>query len=131
MAEGQFQPLKVPVDQLNGNLRADVSRPGATPVTVVQSADNWKIAVTWAITGDLVGSLSGTWHVQVIADELGGPETKHPAAPVAIPFTPGVGTYTTVIAMQSRLVAGTYDIVVNLRSTTGAGTPATSAASWR
>lgn len=119
---GQFQPLKVPADQLSGALQADVVDPGALPVTVVRRADDWKIVVTWQITGELIDWLDGTWRVQVIADQLGGAESTHPAAPAAVTFTPGTGAYTHTVAMQNQLVAGTYDLVVNLTSTTKAGT---------
>ena len=122
MATGQFQALKVPTDQLDGILTAEVVDPGAIPVQIVRRGDDWKVIVTWKITGELVDWLAGKWHVQVVADQTVGPESAHPATPVVVAFTPGVGTYTTTIAMRNRLVAGTYDLIVNLTSTTGAGT---------
>ncbi|WP_248964618.1 hypothetical protein [Sphaerisporangium perillae] len=119
---GQFQALKVPADQLDGTLKVDVIDPGALPVTVVRGGDDWKIVVSWEITGELVDWLTGKWNVQVVADRLGGGESTHPAAPVVVPFTPGAGAYATTIAMRNQLAAGTYDLVVNLTSTTAAGT---------
>jgi hypothetical protein len=122
MATGQFQALKVPADQLNGTLTAEVVDPGAIPVQIVRRGDDWKVFVTWEITGELVDWLAGKWHVQVVADRTVGPESAHPAVPVVVDFTPGAGAYTIVIEMKDQLVAGTYDLIVNLTSTTGAGT---------
>ncbi|WP_336204249.1 hypothetical protein [Nonomuraea sp. LPB2021202275-12-8] len=120
---GQFQPLKVPADQLTGALSADVVDPGAQPATIVRAGDAWKIDVTWELTGELIAWLTGKWHVQVVADRQGGGETTHPATPIEVAFTPGTGAYTAGVPMQGQLTAGTYDLTVNLTSTTAAGTP--------
>jgi hypothetical protein len=123
MTTGQFQPLKVPADQLDGSIIADVLDPGAAPVTVVRHGDDWKVAITWSITGELVDWLTGSWHAQIVSDKLGGGELAHPAVPVAVAFTPGSGNYSATVAMKDQLTAGTYDLVVNLTTTTPAGTP--------
>ncbi|MEU0521688.1 hypothetical protein [Streptosporangium sp. NPDC006007] len=118
---GQFQSLKVSADQLDGTIKADIVDPGAQPAMIVRSGDDWKIIVTWEITGELVDWIAGKWHVQAVAARPVGVGTTHPVPPAAFPFTPGVGAYSTTIAMKNQLAAGTYDLVVTLTSTTEAG----------
>ncbi|GAA3562681.1 hypothetical protein GCM10022419_049180 [Nonomuraea rosea] len=122
MATGEFQVMKVPAEQLAGILHGQVVDPGATPTTVVRRSEGWTIDVSWEVTGELVDWLAGCWQLEIIADLLGGGETRHPSPPVELTFTPGSGRYTASIPMRGQLTPGTYDLVVNLTTTTAAGT---------
>jgi hypothetical protein len=122
MATGEFQVMKVPAEQLAGILHGQVVDPGATPTNVVRRSEGWTIDVSWEVTGELVDWLAGCWQLEIIADLLGGGETRHPSPPVELTFTPGSGRYTASIPMRGQLTPGTYDLVVNLTTTTAAGT---------
>ncbi|MGP3916260.1 hypothetical protein [Nonomuraea sp. 10N515B] len=122
MATGDFQVMKVPAEQLAGALHGQVVDPGAQPTTVVRRGEGWTVDVSWEVTGELVDWLAGCWQVEIIADLLGGGESRHPAPPVEMTFTPGSGRYTASIPMRGQLAPGTYDLVVNLTTTTAAGT---------
>lgn len=122
MATGEFQVMKVPAEQLTGILHGQVVDPGAQPTNVVRQHEGWTVDVSWEVTGELVDWLAGRWQVEIIADLLGGGETRHPSPPVDLTFTPGSGRYTASIPMRGQLVPGTYDLVVNLTTTTAAGT---------
>ncbi|MCP2355022.1 hypothetical protein HD597_002042 [Nonomuraea thailandensis] len=78
--------------------------------------------VSWEVTGELVDWLAGRWQLEIIADLAGGGETRHPSPPVELTFTPGSGRYTASIPMRGQLSPGLYDLVVNLTTTTAAGT---------
>ncbi|MEV0385119.1 hypothetical protein [Nonomuraea sp. NPDC050643] len=122
MASGEFQVMKVPAEQLAGILHGQVIDPGAQPTNIVKQAEGWTVDVSWEVTGELVDWLAGCWQLEIIADLLGGGETKHPSPPVEMTFTPGSGRYTASIPMRGQLSPGTYDLVVNLTTTTAAGT---------
>ncbi|MEV0621127.1 hypothetical protein AB0I81_47910 [Nonomuraea sp. NPDC050404] len=122
MATGEFQVMKVPADQLAGTLHSQVVDPGAQPTNVVHRYEGWTVDVGWEVTGELVDWLAGRWQLEIIADLLGGGETRHPSPPVEMTFTPGSGRYTASIPMRGLLAPGTYDLVVNLSTTTAAGT---------
>ncbi|MER7503093.1 hypothetical protein AB0L05_08270 [Nonomuraea pusilla] len=121
MATGEFQVMKVPGEQLAGTLHGQVVDPGSQPTAVVRRNEGWTVDVSWEITGELVDWLAGRWCLEVVADLLGGGETRHPAPPVEMTFTPGSGRYTASIPMRGALSPGTYDLVVNLTTTTAAG----------
>ncbi|MFI6923338.1 hypothetical protein ACIBIZ_25615 [Nonomuraea spiralis] len=121
MATGEFQVMKVPAEQLNGVLHGQVVDPGAQPTNVVRCGEGWTVDVSWEVAGELVDWLAGRWHLEIIADLLGGGETRHPAPPVEMTFTPGSGRYTASVPMRGQLGPGTYDLVVNLTTTTAAG----------
>ncbi|NUO97824.1 MAG: hypothetical protein HOV96_23780 [Nonomuraea sp.] len=114
--------MKVPAEQLTGVLHGQVVDPGAQPTTVVRSSEGWTVDVSWEVGGELVDWLAGRWQLEIIADLLGGGETRHPAPPVEMTFTPGSGRYTASVPMRGQLAPGTYDLVVNLTTTTAAGT---------
>lgn len=122
MASGEFQLMKVPAEQLAGVLHGQVVDPGAQPTRAVRRGEGWTVDVSWEITGELVDWLAGRWRLEVIADLVGGGESRHPSPPVELTFTPGSGRYTASIAMRGLLAPGTYDLVVNLTTTTAAGT---------
>jgi hypothetical protein len=122
MATGEFQVMKVPAEQLAGTLHGQVVDPGAQPATVVRRGEGWTVDVSWEVTGELVDWLTGCWHLEIIADLLGGGESRHPAPPVEMTFTPGSGRSTASVPMRGQLDPGTYDLVVNLTTTTAAGT---------
>ncbi|MEO3870165.1 hypothetical protein ABGB18_15235 [Nonomuraea sp. B12E4] len=125
MATGEFQVMKVPAEQLAGVLHGQVVDPGAQPTDVVRRGEGWTVDVSWEVTGELVDWLAGRWQLEIIADLLGGGESRHPSPPAEMTFTPGSGRYTASIPMRGQLVAGTYDLVVNLTTVTAAGTPGT------
>ncbi|WP_043621961.1 hypothetical protein [Nonomuraea candida] len=122
MATGEFQVMKVPADQLAGVLHGQVVDPGSQPTTVVHQSEGWTVDVSWQVTGELVDWLAGRWQLEIIADRLGGGETRHPSPPVEMRFTPGSGRYTASIPMRGQLIPGIYDLVVHLSTTTAAGT---------
>ncbi|MCK2216755.1 hypothetical protein MF672_023565 [Actinomadura sp. ATCC 31491] len=122
MATGEFQVMKVPAEQLAGTLHGQVVDPGAQPTNVVKRGEGWTVDVSWEVTGELIDWLQGRWQLEIIADLLGGGETRHPSPPVVLTFTPGSGRYTASIPMRGQLAPGTYDLVVNLTTTTAAGT---------
>ncbi|MFI7703709.1 hypothetical protein [Nonomuraea sp. NPDC049480] len=122
MATGEFQVMKVPAEQLTGILHGQVVDPGAQPTNVVRRGEGWTVDVSWEVSGELVDWLAGCWQLEIIADLLGGGESRHPSPPVEMTFTPGSGRYTASIPMRGQLDAGTYDLVVNLTTTTAAGT---------
>ncbi|SEG90909.1 hypothetical protein SAMN05444920_107139 [Nonomuraea solani] len=122
MATGEFQVMKVPAEQLTGILHGQVVDPGAQPTNVVRQREGWTVDVSWEVTGELIDWLAGCWQLEIIADLLGGGETRHPSPPVELTFTPGSGRYTASIPMRGQLSPGTYDLVVNLTTTTAAGT---------
>ncbi|MEV4170314.1 hypothetical protein [Nonomuraea sp. NPDC049709] len=122
MATGEFQLMKVPAEQLTGILHGQVVDPGAHPTNIVHQGEGWTVDVSWEVTGELVDWLAGRWQLEIIADLLGGGETRHPSPPVEMTFTPGSGRYTASVPMRGQLVPGTYDLVVNLTTTTAAGT---------
>jgi hypothetical protein len=122
MTTGEFHLMKVPAEQLAGMLHGQVVDPGAQPTKVVRRGEGWTVDVSWEVTGELVDWLAGCWQLEIIADRLGGGETRHPAPPVEMRFTPGSGRYTASVPMRGQLLPGTYDLVVNLTTTTAAGT---------
>jgi hypothetical protein len=122
MATGEFQVMKVPAEQLSGVLHGQVVDPGSQPTNVVRRNEGWTVDVSWEVGGELVDWLAGRWHVEIIADLLGGGETRHPSPAVEMTFTPGSGRYTASVPMRGQLSPGTYDLVVNLTTTTAAGT---------
>ncbi|SDM66082.1 hypothetical protein [Nonomuraea jiangxiensis] len=122
MATGEFQVMKVPAEQLAGVLHGQVVDPGAQPTHVVRRSEGWTVDVSWEVTGELVDWLAGRWQLEIIADLLGGGESRHPSPPVEMTFTPGSGRYTASVPMRGQLAAGTYDLVVNLTTVTAAGT---------
>ncbi|MFG2073014.1 hypothetical protein [Nonomuraea maritima] len=122
MASGEFHLMKVPAEQLAGVVHGQVVDPGAQPTKVVRRGEGWTVDVSWEVTGELVDWLAGRWRLEVIADLVGGGESRHPSPPVELTFTPGSGRYTASIPMRGRLAPGTYDLVVNLTTTTAAGT---------
>ncbi|TDD37201.1 hypothetical protein E1286_37485 [Nonomuraea terrae] len=122
MTTGEFHLMKVPAAQLAGVLHGQVVDPGAQPTKVVRRGEGWTVDVSWEVTGDLVDWLAGRWRLEVVADLMGGGESRHPSPPVELTFTPGSGRYTASIPMRGQLVPGTYDLVVNLTTTTAAGT---------
>ncbi|GAA3237833.1 hypothetical protein [Nonomuraea helvata] len=122
MATGEFQVMKVTAEQLAGVLHSQVVDPGAQPTNVVCSTEGWTVDVNWEVTGELVDWLSGRWNVEIIADLVGGGESRHPSSPVELTFTPGSGRYTASVPMRGQLAPGIYDLVVNLTTTTAAGT---------
>ncbi|MEQ4719300.1 hypothetical protein [Nonomuraea sp. B19D2] len=122
MATGEFQVMKVPAEQLAGVLHSQVVDPGAQPTDVVRSNEGWTVDVNWEVTGELVDWLAGRWNLEIIADLVGGGETRHPSPPVELTFTPGSGRYTASVPMRGQLAPGIYDLVVNLTTTTAAGT---------
>ncbi|MGW3345409.1 hypothetical protein ACWDA3_19010 [Nonomuraea rubra] len=122
MASGEFQVMKVPAEQLAGVLHGQVVDPGAQPTHVVHRDEGWTVDVSWEVTGELVDWLAGRWQLEIIADLTGGGETRHPSPPVELTFTPGSGRYTASVPMRGQLAPGIYDLVVNLTTTTAAGT---------
>ncbi|MEU6714765.1 hypothetical protein ABZ897_25165 [Nonomuraea sp. NPDC046802] len=122
MASGEFQVMKVPAEQLAGVLHGQVVDPGAQPTNVVRQSEGWTVDVSWEVTGELVDWLAGRWQLEIIADLLGGGESRHPSPPVEMTFTPGSGRYTASVPMRGQLTPGTYDLVVNLTTMTAAGT---------
>ncbi|PZG14988.1 hypothetical protein [Nonomuraea aridisoli] len=122
MTTGEFHLMKVPAEQLAGVLHGQVVDPGAQPTKVVRRGEGWTVDVSWEVTGELVDWLAGRWRLEVVADLTGGGESRHPSPPVELTFTPGSGRYTASIPMRGQLVPGTYDLVVNLTTTTAAGT---------
>ncbi|MFI7614360.1 hypothetical protein ACIBP6_24305 [Nonomuraea terrae] len=122
MTTGELHLVKVPAEQLAGVLHGQVVDPGAQPTKVVRRGEGWTVDVSWEVTGDLVDWLAGRWRLEVVADLMGGGESRHPSPPVELTFTPGSGRYTASIPMRGQLVPGTYDLVVNLTTTTAAGT---------
>ncbi|SDJ93054.1 hypothetical protein SAMN05421874_104106 [Nonomuraea maritima] len=122
MASGEFHLMKVPAEQLAGVVHGQVVDPGAQPTKVVRRGEGWTVDVSWEVTGELVDWLAGRWRLEVIADLVGGGESRHPSPPVELTFTPGSGRYTASIPMRGLLAPGTYDLVVNLTTTTAAGT---------
>jgi hypothetical protein len=122
MTTGEFHLMKVPAEQLAGVLHGQVVDPGAQPTKVVRRGEGWTVDVSWEVTGELVDWMAGRWRLEVVADLTGGGESRHPSPPVELTFTPGSGRYTASIPMRGQLVPGTYDLVVNLTTTTAAGT---------
>ncbi|MGW0805806.1 hypothetical protein [Nonomuraea sp. NPDC002799] len=122
MATGEFQVMKVPAEQLAGILHGQVIDPGAQPTNVVRQSEGWTVDVSWEVSGELIDWLAGRWQLEIIADLLGGGESRHPSPAVEMTFTPGSGRYTASVPMRGQLSPGTYDLVVNLTTTTAAGT---------
>ncbi|MEV1173809.1 hypothetical protein, partial [Nonomuraea sp. NPDC049784] len=122
MATGEFQVMKVPAEQLAGVLHSQVVDPGAQPTSVVRSNEGWTVDVSWEVTGELVDWLAGRWNLEIIADLAGGGDSRRTSPPVELTFTPGSGRYTASVPMRGQLAPGTYDLVINLTTTTAAGT---------
>ncbi|GAA2208147.1 hypothetical protein GCM10009850_036050 [Nonomuraea monospora] len=124
MTTGSFQPYDVPPAVLSGRFEATVVDPGSAPTEIVRAGQPWRVDLEWEITGLLVPSLAGTWHVQLDIDPSGGGvESQHPATPVARPLTPANGLYTEQFVMQNVLAPGNYELVANLTYTDAIGAP--------
>lgn len=79
-----------------------------SPVTVIRREDSWFVHATWYLQGPLVDSISGTWHMAVGLESIGGgPELN--AGPTSVAFTSG--TYTGAPGSPNRRVS--YSATVN------------------
>ncbi|MEV7013082.1 hypothetical protein [Streptosporangium sp. NPDC051022] len=123
MAAGDFQSFPAGFT-LDGAIEATVVDPGGNPTDIVRRGDAWKIDAKWRLTGALVEMICGTWQLRVVADPL-GPGSPVVVARPDVPLTPATGTYGDLIDLQNQLTPATYQLIVELGYTTGAGNPGT------
>lgn len=120
-AHAQFEPENAPF--FEGTATVEVLDPGDAPVAIIDTADNFKVAVKWNIVGNnangmLPFMMNSEWKVSSYVESLGPGDEKQIGVTESVPFpggTPGLPTereYETEISVTAgELDPGTYRLI--------------------
>ncbi len=119
MAETAFETPGVGLSGgITGAVILDPSDPG-TPVTVIETDDNWYIKLDWQIAGLFAPYVDGTWTVKAFLDDLdGGPFSGQVGSTVKLPLSsaaplPAPRQYNTLIKVDAgKVPEGLYQLTI-------------------
>lgn len=120
-AHAQFEPENAPF--FEGVAQVEVLDPGDAPAAIINTADNFKVAVNWKITGSHANGMlpfmtNSEWRVSSYVESLGPGDDKQIGATQAVPFPDGTPSlpsereYETEISVTAGdLDPGTYRLI--------------------